>query len=213
MANNKLLTLNEIFNNKLFRIPDYQRGYAWGTGQIEDFWEDIMNIKPGGKHYTGLLTVEAIADEVIRNSDQWKDDRWLLEKGYKAYYVIDGQQRLTTSIILLNAILDTYDKDEDIIYDSKQKWQEQFLFKNYKDKFESFIFGYETDDPSNEFFKTKVLGQISFKADKVPIDTLYTMNLMNAKKWFNQKLLEISKVDLCQYFRHKKLNFSCNFSS
>ena len=29
MANNQLSTLNEIFNNKLFRIPDYQRGYAW----------------------------------------------------------------------------------------------------------------------------------------------------------------------------------------
>ena len=205
MANNELLTLNEIFNNKLFRIPDYQRGYAWESTQIEDFWEDIMNIKPGGKHYTGLLTVEAIADELVKRNDQWKGDRWLLDKGYKAYYIIDGQQRLTTSIILLNAILDTFEEDDDIIYDRKEKWQEQFLYKNYRDKFESFIFGYETDNPSNEFFKTKVLGKKSLKADKVPVDTLYTMNLMNAKNLFNQKLIGMEKADVENVF-HKVAN-------
>ena len=30
MADNKLLSLNEIFNEKFFRIPDFQRGYSWG---------------------------------------------------------------------------------------------------------------------------------------------------------------------------------------
>jgi uncharacterized protein with ParB-like and HNH nuclease domain len=29
MASNNLETLSELFNDKVFRIPDYQRGYAW----------------------------------------------------------------------------------------------------------------------------------------------------------------------------------------
>mgnify|MGYP001063988735 CR=1 FL=1 len=31
-----MLSLSELFNKKLFRIPDYQRGYAWEKQQVED---------------------------------------------------------------------------------------------------------------------------------------------------------------------------------
>lgn len=196
LANNELLTLNEIFNNKLFRIPDYQRGYAWEKSQLEDFWEDIMNIKEGSKHYTGLLTVEAVQKDYIRNNEQWKEDLWLFEKGFKAYYIIDGQQRLTTSIILLNVILEQFDDEDDINYAEKKVWQERFLFQKYKDKFESFIFGYEKDNPSNEYFKTYVLGQRSLQADKYPTETLYTANLKYAKELFQEKIKEIPKEKL-----------------
>ena len=37
-----MLSLSELFNRKLFRIPDYQRGYAWEKQQVEDFWNDLM---------------------------------------------------------------------------------------------------------------------------------------------------------------------------
>ena len=31
------LNLNVFFNGNFYRIPDYQRGYAWGKEQLEDF--------------------------------------------------------------------------------------------------------------------------------------------------------------------------------
>ena len=37
---NELQSLSMIFQNKLFRIPDYQRGYAWQEFQLIDFWEE-----------------------------------------------------------------------------------------------------------------------------------------------------------------------------
>lgn len=37
MADNKLQSLIEIFNEKFFRIPDFQRGYSWEISQLEDF--------------------------------------------------------------------------------------------------------------------------------------------------------------------------------
>jgi uncharacterized protein with ParB-like and HNH nuclease domain len=36
---NELISLSTLFRNRLFRIPDYQRGYAWKKEQLVDFWE------------------------------------------------------------------------------------------------------------------------------------------------------------------------------
>lgn len=60
MSANKLQSLTEIFNEKFFRIPDFQRGYSWQEKQLEDFWEDLINLQNDKTHYTGLLTVEPI---------------------------------------------------------------------------------------------------------------------------------------------------------
>lgn len=40
---------------EIFRIPDYQRGYAWQKQQLNDFWEDLINLNSSRKHYTGLI--------------------------------------------------------------------------------------------------------------------------------------------------------------
>ena len=114
MTDNKLQALTEIFNERLFRIPDFQRGYSWQKPQLEDFWEDLINLKEDHMHYIGLLTVEAINKKDIQNIEKWQDDLWLIESGLTAYYVIDGQQRLTTAIILINQLLKQFKDDEGI---------------------------------------------------------------------------------------------------
>ena len=192
MSDTKLLSLSEIFNNKIFRIPDFQRGYSWEERQLEDFWEDIQNLSPNKIHYIGLLTVEPIKESDILNIEKWKDDLWLFKKGLSAYYVIDGQQRLTTLIILLHEILHTFSDDEGINYGQKSEWIDRFLYRSYNSIYKSFVFGYEKDNPSDEYFKTKILEQESSTADKYP-ETLYTANLMFAKKYFAKKLKVLNK--------------------
>lgn len=178
---NKLFTLRDIFKDRIFRIPDFQRGYSWNKSQLEDLWEDLQNLDETRKHYTGMLTVEPVNDV---GGDRWKNDQWLIERGDKPFYVIDGQQRLTTLIILLNELL----KGEgNINSKSKEYWKELFLYERLDDTHNSFKFGYETDNPSDEFFKTKVLEQYSYSADKYS-ENLYTLNLSNAKKFFSDKL-------------------------
>lgn len=192
MSDTKLLSLSEIFNNKIFRIPDFQRGYSWEERQLEDFWEDIQNLSPNKIHYIGLLTVEPIKKDEIINIEKWKDDLWLLKKGMSAYYVIDGQQRLTTLIILLHEILRTFKDDEGINFGQKSEWIDRFLYRSYNQIYKSFVFGYEKDNPSDEYFKTKILEQDSSAADKYP-ETSYTANLMFAKEYFAKKLKDLSK--------------------
>jgi uncharacterized protein with ParB-like and HNH nuclease domain len=194
MSDSKLQSLSEIFNNKIFRIPDFQRGYSWEERQLDDFWEDIQNLSSDKIHYIGLLTVEPIKNCDIQNVEKWKDDLWLLKKGMSAYYVIDGQQRLTTLIILLHEILRTFDDNEGINYGAKSEWIDRFLYRSYNQIYKSFVFGYEKDNPSDEFFKTKILEQDSSAADKYP-ETLYTANLMFAKCYFAEKLKMLNKEE------------------
>ena len=192
MSDSKLQALSEIFNNRIFRIPDFQRGYSWEERQLDDFWEDLQNLHPNKIHYIGLLTVEPINNSDIQNVEKWKDDLWLLKKGMTAYYVIDGQQRLTTLIILLHEILRTFSEDEGINFGSKSEWTERFLYRSFNQIYKSFVFGYEKDNPSDEFFKTRILEQESSAADKYP-ETLYTANLMFAKEYFAKKLKNLSR--------------------
>jgi len=42
---NELVSFKNIFKDRIFKIPDYQRGYAWTTRQLKDFWEVSKSIK------------------------------------------------------------------------------------------------------------------------------------------------------------------------
>jgi len=210
MADNKLQSLTEIFNQKLFRIPDFQRGYSWEEVQLEDFWEDLQNLKIDKVHYTGLLTVESVDKRSVQKVEKWQDDLWLLEKGLSAYYIVDGQQRLTTSIILINEILSQFKDGEGLNFDTKEVWVSKFLYQEFGATYKSFIFGYEKDNPSDEYFKTKILEQHSSSADKVPEQTLYTANLKFAKKYFQKKLKNLKQEEIEDVFRKlvNKLKFN-----
>ncbi len=211
MADNKLKSLIEIFNERFFRIPDFQRGYSWEINQLEDFWEDLLNLKNDKIHYTGLLTVEPITKKNIENLEKWKDDLWLFERELNAYYLIDGQQRLTTAIILVNEILNLVDESAGINFKDKSYWINKFLYQSYGEKYKSYIFGYERDNPSDEYFKTKILGQQSSTADKVPEQTLYTSNLQTAKEFFNKELSNLNSNELEDIFKKITTKFKFNF--
>lgn len=200
MADSKLQSLTEIFNNKFFRIPDYQRGYAWQTEHLDDFWEDIESLNPNRVHYTGLLTVEPLEKSQVENIEKWQDDLWLLNKGLKAYYIIDGQQRLTTTIILINTILNKYKNEDGINFQTKSYWVDKFLYQQFSN-FKSFLFGYEKDNPSDEYFKTKILDQTSFASSTVAEQTIYTMNLQAANDFFKKKIAKLKKDEIEIIFR------------
>lgn len=211
MTDNKLRSLNEIFTRNLFRIPDFQRGYSWEKLQLEDFWEDLIQLKNGRVHYTGLLTVESIDKSNTIGSEKWSEDQWLLSSGFKAYYLVDGQQRITTSMILINEVLKRLDEDDEIHFERKSAWTEKFLYRSHKDGYKSYIFGYEKDDPSDEFYKTEILGQDSSYSDKVPNDTLYTKNLKNASSFFCKKLDSLDKEKIKSLFVKLVNDFKFNF--
>ena len=100
----KLCSLQDIFTNYLLRIPEYQRGYSWKEKQFFDFWEDIqMALSTQRKHYMGVITLKSIPRTVW---NKWIEQEFIRKRKLDPFYVIDGQQRLTTALILMQAIID-----------------------------------------------------------------------------------------------------------
>ncbi|MDE3258373.1 MAG: DUF262 domain-containing protein [Gemmatimonadota bacterium] len=90
----ELLTLKQVFDDgrRSFAIPDFQRGYSWEEDQRADLLRDIEYGMSGDyNHYGGTLV--AVKNHSIQDFDH--------------YEIVDGQQRLTSLIILLSCIAHT----------------------------------------------------------------------------------------------------------
>ncbi len=89
----ELLNLDGVIEKGVFEIPSYQRGYAWQKEQLKDFWNDLEHVpKLGDKfHYMHSLTLRGLENELESS----------------AFEIIDGQQRLATSLILLGLLAKT----------------------------------------------------------------------------------------------------------
>lgn len=86
--------------DKVFIIPPFQRNYEWTREQCEELFGDIKTAYNTGKnHYLGNVVYF-----VGKNSGA----------SYNEYILIDGQQRVTTILLLLCAIRDIID-DEDVV--------------------------------------------------------------------------------------------------
>jgi hypothetical protein len=90
----KFLSLSDLLANRLFRIPQYQRSYSWERKHRADMFEDIKALRgqPDRRHF--MATVVGLS----------RGRTTIVTDEYSVIEVVDGQQRLTTLIILLKAI-------------------------------------------------------------------------------------------------------------
>ena len=89
-------TIKELFSNKKsdFLIPDYQRPYAWEEPECQTLWDDIFSFAFPDNDYSLFNSDE---DEYFLGPIvTFKNEKGKLE-------IIDGQQRLTTLMLLLRA--------------------------------------------------------------------------------------------------------------
>ncbi|WP_231166349.1 DUF262 domain-containing protein [Helicobacter pylori] len=89
-------TTNDFFaiTGTIFSIPVYQRNYTWEEENCEKLLQDIVSISQNKKtHFMGSITY------VLHLIDDEKSLRQLQE-----FVIIDGQQRVTTIMLLLKAI-------------------------------------------------------------------------------------------------------------
>jgi len=91
-------TLSKLINDKIFNIPDYQRGYAWENKQLNDFTQDIDALTDEKiiSHYTGTIV---IFQKKNKPTEMYGIDT------LEIVDVVDGQQRLTTCSLYLSIIL------------------------------------------------------------------------------------------------------------
>ena len=194
-------SLDSVFKEKLFRIPDYQRGYAWGREQLEAFWEDLVNLPDGRSHYTGVLTLKEIPSSTISENEK---EYWLIDDySYKLYHIVDGQQRLTTFIIFLQAFVDLVrsrpehdGKPDNEIFITEtlniDAIKKKFLFmvKPQGDQYRTYKFGYTDDNPSYQYMRYRIMNE---DGAGTVFETFYTLNLSNAKVFFLEQLRDWHK--------------------
>jgi uncharacterized protein with ParB-like and HNH nuclease domain len=192
---NELQPLSLLFQNRLFRIPDYQRGYAWQQSQLIDFWDDIINLQDDRYHYTGLLSLKELKKKVISS---WGEDIWMVDAGFKACHIVDGQQRLTTFIVLLNELIEiakAENKDlteNDIVlgFETLKDIRSKYICRHRppNNQITTYLFGYEVDNPSAEYLKYRVFNEPYSGSVN---ETYYTKNLKYAKEFFKKNISEL----------------------
>lgn len=193
-----LKSISKIFTESIFRIPDYQRGYSWSSKQLIDFWNDIEQLPNKNNHYTGVITLEAVKEDDYK---KWSDDLWIIEnKSFAPYYVVDGQQRLTTTIILIQSIIESTEQKELLNYTTKEEIIKKFIFESKDNGISrSFVFGYEDENPSYLYLKNEILTSDSTKSIKLD-ETLYTNNLKKAKIFFKEKIKSLTTEERAVIF-------------
>lgn len=88
-------TIKDLFQDKKadFLIPDYQRPYAWGETECQTLWDDIFSFAIPDD---GRTEFDSNSEYFLGPIVTFKNDDAKME-------VIDGQQRLTTLMLLLRA--------------------------------------------------------------------------------------------------------------
>ncbi|SDJ19884.1 DUF262 domain-containing protein [Proteiniclasticum ruminis] len=206
----QLVSLSKIFSEKIYRIPDYQRGYAWTKKEVEEFWSDLYRLDEKKNHYVGVLTLEPVDTSIFNN---WIDDTWIIEsKRYIPYYVVDGQQRLTTSIILITAILEVMkaNKIEKLNFTKHEDIIKKYIYES-KDDTDSltYLFGYERENPSYVYLLANIFKYQKTISGKI-IETTYTKNLIGAKEVFIEKLSKLNISELEAIYTKITQNFLFN---
>lgn len=120
-------TIGDIFEkNFLFEVPKYQRYYSWEEDQIEDYIKDIDNIfnnttddNPIEHFFGGIVVV----DKPVPGSNRSQRE------------LIDGQQRITTTILLITALIRKYEElknsDNSTLIESRiNKLKEKYMVYN-----------------------------------------------------------------------------------
>ena len=94
-------TIRELLTDKHadFLIPDYQRPYAWGEDECATLWDDLFAF--------------AFPNDDYEQFDSAQDEYFLgpivtFKNGDGKLEIIDGQQRLTTIMLLLRAFYDKF---------------------------------------------------------------------------------------------------------
>ncbi len=91
------ILVKDIFSTMWFRIPEYQRPYIWSTDEVNELLDDLtfaLNEKPEQEYFLGSFVFQAKKADPKRGQEFDEND------------LLDGQQRMTTLLLLFSCIRD-----------------------------------------------------------------------------------------------------------
>jgi uncharacterized protein with ParB-like and HNH nuclease domain len=96
--------INSLLGKKIYSIPRNQRKYVWDTDNWKNLLEDLDFLNGSGKfHFLGSIVLNT--QQNLNNDD------------IEYYEIIDGQQRITTIILILIVIAQIFkERNEDALF-------------------------------------------------------------------------------------------------
>lgn len=99
-------TIGMLFEkNFLFEVPKYQRYYSWEDEQVDDSIKDVKGIY---LHDTPENTIEHFFGGIVAV------EKRIPGSNRQQRELIDGQQRITTTLLLIIALIRKYEKLKDV---------------------------------------------------------------------------------------------------
>ncbi len=122
----------DLFKSEpMFRIPKYQRSYAWDVHEISDFISDLekcfenrVNGSPINHFFGGVVSVEKKVTGVVQRHE---------------YELVDGQQRFATFILLVATLLPIYQEILDEVIQNSDITNQAIIEKRIQKLNERFI--------------------------------------------------------------------------
>ncbi|RMQ96172.1 RloF protein [Pseudomonas savastanoi pv. glycinea] len=115
--------IESLLDGSYFHIPRFQRPYSWDDDNINDFWNDLIANK-GEDYFIGSMVV--------------------YKRAKQSFGVVDGQQRLTTTTILLCVLRDAF---HDIGHADSAEGLHQLIERKDRDNKNEFVLKTETSFP------------------------------------------------------------------
>ncbi|WP_170020332.1 DUF262 domain-containing protein [Campylobacter sp. RM16190] len=163
-------SIYDLFNGqKAFRIPVYQRAYSWDRVNLSQFLDDIKEASQGkNEYFFGNVLIE-------NNSD-----------------IIDGQQRITTILIFIRALLDILPQN----MSEENNFRKDFILEDfliYRNVPKLTVIEYDRD-----YFKSLI---INGDDDKSNPSTPSQVRIKEAKEYFKTELkkLELETIKSMYY--------------
>lgn len=191
MAGYDTRRLAEILRDGIYIVPEYQRNYAWEEDQFNDLWEDLESLGPDKTrdHYMGTLIVKLTGTKTK------------MGKTYKCFELIDGQQRLTSLIILLYCISERLDS---LGHEEARKTAKNIMSEYIYDQ-DTDIYKLRLNGGDDGFFRDVILQPPSGEMAGRSPETDSEKRLKEAKDFFSKKVNSLDYEKL-QEVIYKVLN-------
>ncbi|ELC8465070.1 DUF262 domain-containing protein [Clostridium perfringens] len=173
----KCISMEELFTNRnIYEIPVNQRKYSWKRIQFEEYFNDIKEVMFNeNNHYLGVVTLIEKKHENTR-------------KIVEEYQVIDGQQRLMTTIIYIAALRDfrlcVCENDED--KENAEEMQQYIMVKKTGRKFNKL----ESSKIDKEAFDTIVNLDIKNIKDEISTESKKRIFEIDSSEFINKNIIE-----------------------
>ena len=183
-ANNRMLYDDIIKKTDVqYTIPVYQRNYTWEKENCELLYNDIVSsIKNERNHFLGSLVYSTTKRNDIKSCP-----------------IIDGQQRLTTIMLLLKAIDDLIKDPENI---TKKKIRQNIYNENCEERYKLKL---KNSDNDNSELEKVLMGNTTNldTSSKVVINYNHFKSLIKktveSEKWSPDKLVEgIDRLEIVE---------------